>query len=80
MRVDNDLEIRQSGRNEGPMVVVVDESFKSPKCKDRAQQVGDNVVANDEIIKRLVLSDGNGKRFGNDGRYLMRERYLFGKW
>ncbi len=78
--VGNDLEIRPSGRNEGPTVVVVDESSKSPKCEDPDERVGDNVVANDEVTEGPSLSDGNGERFGVDGRYPTRKRRPLGEW
>ena len=48
--------ICQSGRNEGLMVVVVNESSKSSSCDDGEEldeQVGDHLVANEEAIKFL---------------------------
>ena len=51
--VGNALKMRLSGRNEGPMVVVVDESSKSSSCDDGEEceeQVEDHYVANKEVI------------------------------
>lgn len=48
----NNLEM-QIGRNDGPMVVVMDESFKSFSChngEEREEQVEDYLVANKYII------------------------------
>lgn len=42
--IRNDLEIHPSGRNEGPTVVVVDESSKSPFIDGSGQFVDDNDI------------------------------------
>ena len=50
MSAGNDSERRPSGKNKGPMVVVVDESSKSSLCDDgddREKQVEDHLVANE---------------------------------
>ena len=75
--------MRPSGRNEGPMVVVVDESSKSSSCDDgeeREEQVGDHLVANEETIEIPAENDGHVERFGKDGRYPKRERRPPGEW
>jgi len=54
----NDSEVRPSGRNEGPPVVVVDEPSKSPKCEEHEEQVGDHLLANEEVSEGPALSDG----------------------
>ena len=74
--VGNALEIRQSGRNEGPTVVVVEEFAKSSSCDDgeeRKEQVGDHLIANEEAIKIPVGNDSRVERFGKDRRYSKRE-------
>ena len=66
------LEIHPSGRNEGPMVVGMDESSKSSLYDDgekRKEQVGDDLVANEEAIEIPTEHNGRIKRFRNDGRY-----------
>ena len=53
-RVGNALKMCPSGRNEGPMLVVVDESSKSSSCDDGEKckkQMGDHLVSNEEAIK-----------------------------
>lgn len=79
---NNDLEMRLSGRNEGPIAVGMDKSSKSPKCKkceEQMQRIRDNVVINNEAIKQRTLSNDNGDRCGKDGRYPMRNWRPFGK-
>ena len=78
--VGNALEICQSGRNEGPTVVVMDESSKSSSCHDGEEQIGNHLVANEEAIKIPAKNDGHVEKFGKDRRYPKRERHPPGKW
>ena len=60
MIVGNDLEMRPSGRNESPMLVIMDGNFKSSLFNDgddiekRKEQVEDNQVAIRETRGGLV--------------------------
>lgn len=59
--VGNDLEICRSGRNEGPIVVVVDEFSKLSSCDDGEEHdkhMGDHLVANEETIEKSAENDG----------------------
>ena len=48
--------------------------------EERDEQVRDTLVANEEAIEIPVKNDGHIERFGNDGRYLKRERRPPGEW
>ena len=81
--VGNVFEIRPSERNEGPTVVLVDESSKSSYCDDgeeREEQVDDYLVANEEAFEIPVENDGRSERFGNDGIYPKRVQHPPGEW
>ena len=45
--------MRHNGRNEGPTVVVVNESSKSSSCDDNEEQVGDHLIANEESNRNI---------------------------
>ena len=66
--IGNDLEMRPSGRNEGPKVVVVNKSSKSSLCNDgeeREEQMGNHLVANKKkTIKLPTNNDGRIEKFG----------------
>ena len=83
--VENDLEMRPSGRNEGPTVVVVEKSYKSSSYDDgeeHREQVEDHLVANEDVIIIFAENDGHIERLGKGGRYFMRKQHLRGggKW
>ena len=81
--VRNAMKMRPSRRNEGPMVVVVDEYFKLCSCDDgeeREEQVGNHFVTSEERIKTPVVNDGRVERFGKDERYPKRKQHLQGEW
>ena len=64
--IDNDLDMRLIGRNDGPMVVVLDESSNSSlcdACEECKEQVGDGLVANEEAIKIPTENDGRIEKF-----------------
>lgn len=66
-----------SGKNEGPTVVIVDESFKSCPCDDGEEcdeQVRDHMIANYEASEISMENDGHVKRFVKNERYFKRER------
>ena len=72
MKIENNLKMHESGRNEGLIEVVVDESSKSSLCDDCEkceEQVEDHLVANENIIEKPTEYDGHVERFGKDGRY-----------
>ena len=74
--VGNNLEIRLSGRNEGPTTIVIDESSKLSLYNngdEPEEQVEDHLVANEEAIKIFMENDGHVERFGKDERYPKRE-------
>ena len=78
--IEDNLEMRSSRRNRGPMVVVmVDKSSKSTlfdsggQSVDGNEQVGGNGVPIEEPCKRAVNNDIVVERFGEDRRYPMRE-------
>ncbi|OAE20919.1 hypothetical protein AXG93_3256s1660 [Marchantia polymorpha subsp. ruderalis] len=92
---DEKKEIRPSGRNEGPHVVIVDKFPKREHNDEFKYRVGDNVAQNgasklsdgtdervDEALQPHAMSDGNGESFGKDGRYSLRKRRpaLLGEW
>lgn len=75
--VGNYLKIHQSGRNEGPTIVVLEKSSKSSSCDDDEEckeQVGYHLVTNEKAIKILADNDGCIERVGNDQRFPKRER------
>jgi hypothetical protein len=54
MSVEMTLEMRPSGRNEGPTEVVVDEYSKSSSCddgKEHDEQVEDRLMTIEKVIK-----------------------------
>jgi hypothetical protein len=67
-----DLEMHPIGRNEGPMVVVVDESSKSPlfegggQSVDGTKQVESKEVANEEKCERPTNDDIIVEGFGKE--------------
>ena len=78
-----ELEIRPSGKNEGPTAVVVDEPSKSSSCdhgEEHEEQVGDHLITHEEAIKIPAENDGRVDKFDKDGRYPKRERRLPGEW
>ena len=81
-----DLEMRPSGRNGGPLVVVVDESSKSPLLNDGEQSVDDidrvgaNGVAIEELCERPANNDVVVESCGEVRRYPTRERRPLGEW
>jgi hypothetical protein len=77
------LEMRLSRRNQGPTVVIVNESFKLSLFDDGEaceEQVRDYLVANKETIDKTTWNNGRVKKFGKDGRYRKSEQRPCGKW
>ena len=77
------MDMRPSGRNEGSMVVVVNESYKSSLCDDGEEcedQVEDHLVANEKTIEIPAENDGRVERFSKDERCPKRKRHLPGEW
>jgi hypothetical protein len=70
--IRNDMEMRPSGRNEGPQVVVVDESSKVSLFDDNGQfvngneEVGRNEVAIKEARERPTNDDIIVEGFGEE--------------
>lgn len=55
--IGNDFEMCPSGRNKGPVVVIMDKPSKVFSCNDVEEckeQVGDHLIANEETIKLPV--------------------------
>jgi len=84
--IRNDLEMRPSGRYEGPSLVEVDESSKSPlfdgggELTECNEQVGGSGVGSEELdegpTNEVVVVEG----FGEERRYPRRERRPLGEW
>ena len=83
MRVGIALEMPISGSNEGSTAVVVNGSSKLSLYEnggERDEQVGNDLVANENWIEILVENDGHVEIFDKDEKYPKRERRLLGKW
>lgn len=70
MSVGNALEMRPSGRNQGPTAVVIDESSKSSSCddgKEWEEQVGEHLVANEKATETRAENVSHIDKFGRNG-------------
>lgn len=83
MCVENDLEMCPSRKNEGMMMVVVDEFSKSSSWDDGEEpkeQVGDQLIAKAEKIKIHAENYCYVEKFSKDERYPKNEKHLPGEW
>lgn len=81
--IENNWELHPSGGNEGPMVVIVDETFKLYSCDDSEEfedQVGDHLVTIEETITRYAENDRHVERICEDGSCSNREWYAPREW
>jgi hypothetical protein len=82
----NDLEMRPSGRDGGRMMVVMDESSKSPlldgggQSMDGNERVGGNGVPIEEPRERVANNDVIIESSDEERRYPTRERRPLGEW
>ena len=70
--IKNALEMHPSNRNGGPMAVIMNKYFKSSlcdDCKECEEQVGDQLVANEDAIEMPTEYDGRVEKFYKDGRH-----------
>lgn len=75
--------MHSSGRNEGPMLVIVDKSSRSSSCNDGEEceePMGAHLVANKKTIKSIAENDCHVEIFAKNERYLKRAQRLLGKW
>ena len=84
--IKNDLEMHLSGRNEGPMVVLVDEFSKSMFVDGSGQFLDDNVQVrgNEVAIREAREGPANDniivEEFAKEWRYRMREQGPIEEW